>query len=79
VTEKKTKAMMVTREELKKMVGPEHATGVVFNEVSPEDRRLFEKRVAEQGQPTKPNRAARRSTARLRQRAITKKKRRERS
>jgi hypothetical protein len=66
-------AKFVTRDELRKMVGSDSATGVVFDGVSPEDRLLFDKRVREQGQPSKPNRAARRSTARLKAKAITKK------
>jgi hypothetical protein len=68
-----TTAKLVTREELKGMVGEGNATGVVFDGITTEDRRLFEKRVREQGQPTQPNRASRRYTKKVRQKAITKK------
>jgi hypothetical protein len=66
------KARLTTREELRKLVGEGNATGIVRNQCSPEDWRQWEKHVAEQGQPTKPNRAGRRATARLKQKALTK-------
>jgi hypothetical protein len=67
------KAKLVTRAELAVLVGPGHATGVVRNGCSPEDWRVWIKHVEEQGQPTQPNRAGRRATKRLKQKALTKK------
>jgi hypothetical protein len=68
----KTGLRLVSREQMKGLVGPGNATGVVYNGCSVEDRLLFEKHCAEQGQPTKPNRAGRRQTAKAKQKAITK-------
>lgn len=73
MTQPKYKAKLLTRSELAELVGPESATGVVRAGCSTEDWLLFEKHTREQGQPTKPNRANRRKTARLRQKAITRK------
>jgi hypothetical protein len=64
------KAKLVTREELQELVGPGHATGVIRNQCSPEDWRVWNLHVLAQGQPTKPNRAGRRATARLKQKAL---------
>lgn len=71
VVPEKLKAVMVTRAELAEMVGEGNATGIVYDGCSVEDRLLFEKKIAEQGQPTKPNRASRRATKRAKQKAIT--------
>jgi hypothetical protein len=66
-------AKLMTRAELQALVGPGHATGVIRNGCSVEDWQLWEKHVERQGQPTAPNRAGRRRTQRLKQRALTQK------
>ena len=68
------KAKLMTREELKELVGEGYATGIIRNQCSPEDWRVWNKHVVAQGQPTAPNRANRRRVARLKQKALVKKK-----
>ena len=67
------KAKLMTREELRALVGPGLATGVVRYGCSPEDWRLWEKHVLEQGAPTAPNRRGRRRTVRIKAKALTQK------
>lgn len=67
------KAKLVTRAELQTLVGPGHATGVIRNGCSSEDWRVWNLHVERQGQPTAPNRAGRRATKRLKQKALARK------
>jgi hypothetical protein len=67
------KAKLVTRDELKELVGEGNATGIVLNQCSLEDWRVWNKHVLAQGQPTAPNRVGRRRVARLKQKALAKK------
>lgn len=68
-----TKAKLVTKDELKNLVGPGNATGIVWNGCDAEERKLMVKRIEREGGASAPNRENRRLQRKAKQKALTKK------